>query len=169
MARKGPTQFTRRSRGPEQAGALLRKQIRSVGESRGFAVSRVLTHWEEIVGPDFARATRPIEINYGRGFGATLTVLVSGANAPMVEMQKERIREKVNACYGYAAISRVRLTQTAPVGFGEVQADYHADPAPPSPRAVEHARAATETISDETLRAALESLGARVMSDKKNA
>ena len=42
--------------------------------------------------------------------GATLTLLTTGANAPMLEMQKEKLRQKVNAVYGYNAISRVRIT-----------------------------------------------------------
>ena len=48
--------------------------------------------------------------------------------APMVEMQKEKLREKVNAVYGYAAISRILLTQTASTGFAEGQAEFMAAP-----------------------------------------
>lgn len=34
-------------------------------------------------------------------------------------MQLEQIRAKVNACYGFNAVSRISLTQTAPTGFAE--------------------------------------------------
>ena len=37
----------------------------------------------------------------------------------MLEMQKEQLRAKVNAVYGYNAIARVRITQTAATGFAE--------------------------------------------------
>ena len=49
----------RRIRGFEATSGLLRDQIRKVGESRGFAVARLLTHWPEIAGEDMARITRP--------------------------------------------------------------------------------------------------------------
>ena len=129
---------TRRVRGFEAASGLLKTQVRVAGESRGFAVTRLLTHWAEIVGEDMARMTRPVKVGYGReGMGATLTLLTTGAVAPMVEMQKEKLREKVNAVYGYAAISRILLTQTASTGFAEGQAEFMAVPKanthPPDP------------------------------------
>lgn len=73
-------------------------------------------------------------MGYGReGMGASLTLLVSGAMAPMVEMQKEQLRDRVNAVYGYAAISRILLTQTAATGFAEGQASFAPAAAPKAP------------------------------------
>ena len=46
---------TRRVRGFEATSGLLKDQIRKVGESRGFAVARLLTHWPEIAGEEMAR------------------------------------------------------------------------------------------------------------------
>ena len=163
------TEIKRRKRGFEQAGALASGRIRTASEQRGFAVSRLLTHWAEVVGPDIARVARPVEVNYGRGFGATLTVLTTGAEAPMLEMQKEAIRERVNACYGYAAIHKVRITQTAATGFAEGRAVF--EPAPkarPVERPIaEEASKAARTIGDDGLRAALERLGTNVLSPSK--
>lgn len=156
-------QDRRYGRGPRRAGALLAAEIRAAGESRGFTVSRVLTHWAEIAGEQIARVARPVEISYGRGFGATLTLLCPGAHAPMIEMQKERLREKVNACYGYNAIARVRITQTAPSGFAEPQAAFAARTAAPSPEVAASAHRAVEGVGDEGLRAALEALGRNIL------
>ena len=104
--------------GFSQTSRLLQGRIRTASEARGFAVTRLLTHWDEIVGQATAQIARPVNVSYGReGMGATLTILTTGSQAPMLEMQKEQIREKVNACYGYRAISRVRITQTAPTGL----------------------------------------------------
>ena len=156
------------TRGFKRTSAVLDAQIRRTGESRGFAVSRVLTHWAEIVGEDIAGIARPVEVSYGRsGFGATLTVLTTGAQAPMLEMQKEKLRAKVNAAYGYNAISRVRLTQTAPTGFAEGQAVFAAAPAKgadpaPDPAIVAEAAQTAGPVRDGDLRAALERLGRNV-------
>lgn len=153
----------RRGRGFRTAASLVEARIRDAGKSRGFAVMRLLTHWPEIVGEDLARVTRPGKVAYGRGFGATLTLVCSGAAAPLVQMQAQRIVDKVNACYGYAAISRVRVAQTAPDGFAEKQAEHR--PAPRRDPAVEdRAREAVEGIADPELRAAVEALARNVLS-----
>ena len=102
------------TKGFKRTDSLLSAKIRQASETRGFAQSRLLTQWAEIVGQDVAAISRPVEVSYGRGgMGATLTLLTTGANAPMLEMQKEQLRAKVNAIYGFNAIARVRVTQTA--------------------------------------------------------
>lgn len=169
---------TRRTgtKGFKQTSQLLRKSIRNAAEGRGFAVSRLLTHWAEIVGPETAAIARPVRITYGRhGLGANLTLLTTGAQAPMLEMQKERLREKVNAVYGYNAISRVTITQTASTGFAEGQADFtphpnRAAPPPdltPDPSTLGKAAHLAAPVGDETLRAALEALGQNVLTKSK--
>ena len=161
------------TRGFKRTSAVLGERIRRAGESRGFAVSRLLTHWAEIAGAEIAAIARPVKVGYGRGgFGATLTILTTGAQAPMLEMQKGALRDRVNAVYGYNAISRIHITQTSPDGFSEGQAVF----AGPKPRAkpVEDARvtaravAAASDVDNDELRAALESLGRNVLSRSKS-
>lgn len=156
------------AKGFTRASQLLATRIRVAGESRGFAVSRLLTHWEEVVGEALARVAQPAGITYGReGLGATLTLLVPGPQAPMVEMQKDRIRDKVNACYGYRAIARVRITQTAPQGFAEAQAAFGAAPASaaaPPPEVAAKAAEVAADVENTELRLALAALAANVLS-----
>jgi hypothetical protein len=166
-----PPKLTRRMRGFEAASGLMKDRIRTVGEKRGFAVTRLLTQWEAIVGNDTAAITRPVKVGYTReGMGATLTLLVSAAHAPMVQMQLPRIKDKVNACYGYAAISRISLTQTAPSGFAEGQAEF--TPAPKAAKPLDPVVQAKATqvaagAKDEGLRAALENLAQNFLSRAK--
>jgi hypothetical protein len=158
---------TRRMRGFEPAAGLVKEPIRAAGEARGFAVARLLTHWAEVAGTDLAGKTRPVKIGYGReGMGATLTLLVKSAEAPMVQMGLPALKERVNAVYGYAAISRIHLTQTAPTGFAEGQADFApaAKAAPkPDPETVARAAEAAVGVGDPTLRAALEMLAQNIL------
>ena len=166
-----PNPPNRRLRGFEPASGLLQQRIREAGEKRGFAVTRLLTQWAEVVGEDTARITRPVKIGYGReGMGATLTLLVSPAHAPMVQMDLPRLKDRVNAAYGYAAISRISLTQTAAVGFAEGQAEFA--PAPKraitvDPALQAEARAVAAPVHDETLRAALEALAQNILTRRK--
>jgi len=145
-----------------------------VGESRGFTVSRLLTHWAEIVGEDTAARALPVKIGYGRsGVGATLTLLTTGANAPLLQMQTEKIREKVNGCYGYAAIAKVRITQTATTGFSEGQVQFAPRPVKKPVKIVsteikDTARNVVVGVENKTLQDALALLGENILSKQKS-
>ena len=162
---------TSTTRGFSRAASLMQTRIRKASEQRGFAVTRLLTHWPEVVGKAIAQIATPVNVSYGKGgMGATLTLLTTGAQAPMLEMQKEQIREKVNACYGYSAISRVRITQTAPTGFAEGRVAFAPAPASkktPDPAVQSAAQALSDTIENDDLRAALAALGANVLTKHK--
>ncbi len=164
-----PKDPARRMRGFEPASGLLADRIRKAGESRGFAMTRLLTHWDEIAGEDLARVTRPVKVGYGReGMGATLTLWVQGAMAPLVEMQKAAILARVNAVYGYAAVARITLTQTdpgaGPGGFAEAPSAWAPAPvARPIPPAAVQAAA---DVTDPGLRDALTQLAANVLARK---
>ena len=159
------------TRGFSHAATLMQPRIRSASEERGFAVTRLLTHWAEVVGTATAQIATPVNVSYGKGgMGATLTLLTTGAQAPMLEMQKEQIREKVNACYGYRAISRVRITQTAPTGFAEGRVAFDAAPKQrktPDPAVQSAAKDLSRDVESKDLRAALAALGANVLSKQK--
>ena len=163
-------------RGFEPASGLLKARIRTAGEARGFAVTRLLTHWTEVAGHELARTTRPVKVGYTRdGMGATLTLLTSAAMAPVVQMQLPALRERVNACYGYAAISRIALTQTAATGFAEAQTAFSHAPSPTPGAAVQPRDPATQrlacatarAVADDGLRAALENLAINILSRAK--
>lgn len=163
----------RRTRGFEAASGLLKDQVRVAGESRGFAVARLLTHWPEIAGEQMAAITRPVKVGYGReGMGATLTLLVQAAHAPMVQMDLPRLKERVNAVYGYNAIARISLTQTAATGFAEGQAQFlpaaAARPATPDPVLQAEAARTAAPIRDDGLRAALEALAQNILTRRKS-
>jgi hypothetical protein len=162
------------NKGFTRAASFMSHSIRSVSEQRGFAQSRILTHWEELVGADIAAMARPVKVSYSKGgFGGTLVILTTGAQAPLVEMQKETIRARVNSSYGYNAISRVSITQTAATGFAEGQATFlHKavqDKENPSTEVVSQAKSATEHVQDAGLQRALMALAVNVLNTKKTA
>lgn len=154
----------KRSKGFRQTSALVETRVRTASEGRGFAVSRLLTRWEEVAGPDLAPLCRPLKVGYGRSsLGATLTVLTNGPSAPLLEMQKETLRTRVNACYGYNAISRIAITQTAPDGLS-LEVTKPAREAPkPDAQAVAKAPGYAKGVGNDDLRQALEDLAANVL------
>ncbi len=161
----------RRKRGFETAASLLSDRIRKAAEGRGFAVSRLLTHWPEIAGERLAQMTRPVRVSHRNGgFGATLTLLTTGPAAPLVEMQLPQLRDRVNACYGYNAVQKILLTQTAASGFAEGQALFqHAPPVPALPDPVIRAEAQqiARQFDDPDLAEAMARLTTNIRTRKK--
>lgn len=167
-----PQPLARRKRGFEVAGALLANTLKAPAERRGFGEAKLLTHWAEIMGPEIAAIARPVKITWGRGFGGTLVLLTTGGHAPILEMQKERILERVNATYGYRAVAHVHITQTAPTGFAEGRVAFQ--PAPPKPPAapdparLARAMADVDGIEDQGLKDALARLARNVLTPRGN-
>ena len=164
--------YEKRRKGFQRTSILVEQKLRAAGESRGFAITRLLTHWSEIVGEQIAQICTPVKVSYAqKGFGATLVILTTGAQAQMLEMQLPQLREKVNACYGYNAISRLRITQTAPVGFSDGKAWFNAAPkriVPElCPETAAKAAAIACDIKDEGLRAALAAFGENIIKHEK--
>ena len=161
----------RRKRGFESAGALLAGAIKAPAEKRGFGEAKLLTHWPEIVGEDIAAIARPVKITWGRGFGGTLVLLTTGSNAPVLEMQKDRIADRVNATYGYRAVAHVHITQTAPTGFAEGQVAFRAPapkaPPPPDPARLARAMEGMDGIEDARLKEALARLARNVLTPRQ--
>ncbi len=164
----------RRMRGFERTDGLLSARIAKASEGRGFAVSRLVTHWAEVAGQELAKCTRPVRISYGRGgFGATLTLLVRGAEAPFIQAELPKLKDRVNACYGYAAVARIQLTQTAASGFAEGQAEFlpkphGTGPELPGEQAQKRGQVAASEVEDPDLRLALSRMGAHILKDKSD-
>ena len=106
----------KKSGGFKRTSELLKRRITQASEGRGFSETRLLTHWSSFVGNGLAEKTHPVKISFSSGgLGATLTILTTGPHALEVEMMKTQIKEKVNAAYGYNAVTRINITQTAEI------------------------------------------------------
>lgn len=161
--------YERKARGFLRAGELTPAALKTASAKRGFAELRLLTEWRAVVGEALARVCRPVKVSYSRkgpGLGATLIVTAEGARAPEVDMQKERILEKVNAFYGYRAVSRLSIDQsrapmmTTPPGMAEAPAGWTGPAPKPAPKPV-------DGVEDEGLALALARLGANVTAKAK--
>ena len=102
----------------KRTSELLKRRIGEASEGRGFSETRLLTHWSTFVGIGLSDKTYPIKISFASGgLGATLTILTTGPHALELEMLKHQIKDKVNAAYGYNAVARIKITQTAETGL----------------------------------------------------
>ena len=161
-----------RKNGFKKASVLLKRNIQRASESRGFAQSRVLTHWDEIVGEDISSVSIPTKVSYRTdGLGATLTILTSGSNGPILEMQKEFIRNKINAVYGYNAVHKIKITQSSPIaliGKNEDSKNIMSKENKISGEISPDLEKAVNEIDDKNLRQGLEELAINVFTKLRN-
>ena len=154
----------------EQGGDAPRQnRVRAAGEMVGaiggmafkrfgFVQGAVVSRWPEIVGPRYARVSAPESIRFpaGKKAGGTLTLLVEGAHAPLMQHLGPTIIERVNRFFGYEAVARISFRQ-GPVTKA---------PAPrtrPQPAAVPaELGEGLRAIADPELRTVLESLAGRL-------
>ncbi|HEU0059279.1 MAG TPA: DciA family protein [Hyphomicrobiaceae bacterium] len=136
----------------------------------GFSTAHLVMDWPAIAGKDLAAVCAPERLKWpprrpeaeeaeaepvrGRR-GATLVVRVEAARALDIQYKRQQILERINAYFGYAAVSDLRLVQA---------------PLPASAGGAERRRTAPtravvpdlEGIPDGALREALTRLGSRL-------
>jgi hypothetical protein len=79
---------------------------------RGLARAELLSWWPDIVGAAYAGHTAPEKIRWPRDGGAgTLFVACDPALALQFSYEADRVRERLNGFFGYAAIGSVRIVQ----------------------------------------------------------
>ncbi len=150
------------SRASDAAKALIGQPL----AKRGFAQSRLLTEWDEVVGADLAMLVRPLRLSHAskEGMGGTLTLGVLGVRALEAQHQEPMIIERVNAHYGYRAVARVRLSQVGPEIFAKAKLET---PTPePTSQQQKVVKSTVAPVADDDLREALERLGRNIATRK---
>jgi len=170
-------------RGPPQgrtfrrAWSAVSRSVRDAAGRHGFAEPDVLLRWHEVVGAALAGVCRPLRVEYGRratGLGATLTVATDGAHATEIAHQSQQIIDRVNGFYGYRAVSRIRIDQSAghAPGFAERGTGFAPEAATPDVKdsnARARAEAITARVENPELRAALTGLGESILGRRAGA
>lgn len=124
----------------------------------GFVQGAVVSRWPEIVGERYAKVSTPESIRFpaGKKAGGTLTLLVEGAHAPLMQHLGPTIIERVNRFFGYQAVARIAFRQ----GAAQKPSARPSRPEPaPVPRELGEGLRA---IADPELRTVLESLAGKL-------
>lgn len=109
-----PAQSTRPIRlPPPTIGAFVQKIAKPIYRQHGFTDYRILTHWHDIVGRQWAGHCLPERLSYprGRSAGATLTVRVDGPLAVELQHAIPQILDRVNGFVGRHAITELKIVQ----------------------------------------------------------
>jgi hypothetical protein len=155
-------------------GSLVPGLTKKAFEKHGFSAAALITDWATIVGHELAAATSPDKLKWPKGIaayeeveggaagrpGATLIVRVDPARALDVQYQTRQLMERINAYFGYRAVTGVRLLQ-APLDVAPNKPVPRA-PAPVAPAASK----AVANVKDEALKSSLERLGSSIFRSK---
>ena len=154
-------------------GKFIGKLTKKAFEKHGFSAATLLTDWRTIVGSDIAAYTAPERLKWPRGVeaysdvsddgagrpGATLVLRVDPVRALDVSYKSRQLIERINAYFGYKAVSELRFIQ-APVAELQPQPPLaRPRPAAPTPQ--------VQAVADDGLREALAKLEATMAARAK--
>ena len=94
---------------------MIEPMVAPSANERGFAISRLISHWHDIVG-DTAAWCRPTDIHFPRGSrnNGTLKLQIASGRGPQAQAMSAQIIDQVNAAFGYQAVGRITLWQNLP-------------------------------------------------------
>ncbi|MFZ5748880.1 MAG: DUF721 domain-containing protein [Pseudomonadota bacterium] len=156
--RRQPRTEPKRSNRARAVSDLLPDVGRAAFRKFGFVQHAVVSRWAEIVGDRYAQVSVPESIRFPQGERAqgVLSLIVSGAHAPMMQHIAPEIVERVNRFFGYPAVASVRFRH------GEVKRRKAAPPRPAPAPVPEELGESLRGIADLELRSVLEALAAGV-------
>jgi hypothetical protein len=142
--------------GPKPLADLIGAAIGAAFRRQGFASSEIVTHWDDIVGPQIAAVTEPIRMRWMRSSGdesppATLVLRVEGPVALEIQHLADVIIERVNCPVGAIALQQAPLMRTR-----------HRPQRPAIDEKLAQSIAARSGIADDRLRSAIGRLGAAI-------
>jgi hypothetical protein len=124
----------------------------------GFVQHSVVSRWAEIVGERYAEVSSPESIRFppGKRAEGVLSLVVSGAHAPMMQHIAPEIVERVNRFFGYTAVARLHIRH------GAVTRPEKTAPLPKLAPITEEMGESLRGIVDPELKAVLEALASGV-------
>lgn len=141
---------------------LVGNALQSAFKRQGFAAVDIISHWEDIVGPELAGRTEPLKLVWPRREDpfstGTLTVRVEGVYALELQHLAPVVIERVNRYFGWACVGRLAIRQ----GPVTRKARRPALPLEPAAEAVAAVEQSLGEFEDEGLKSALARLGAMV-------
>ncbi|MFM9941350.1 MAG: DUF721 domain-containing protein [Hyphomicrobiaceae bacterium] len=154
--------------GAKSVGSFVPRLTRQAFEKYGFSTATLITDWATIVGADLAKWTEPERLRWPKAVsvradsvdepdqgrpGAMLILRVDPGRALDIQYKARQITERINAYFGYRAVADLRLVQ-APLTSA---ANLAPRVTPPAARQMPPP-AAINTVTDDSLRAALEQM-----------
>lgn len=138
-------------------------------ERKYIALGRIVTHWKEIIGEDFAERAQPAKIHYRKAKNpkekatAHLDIAASSADCAVLVYQKDVILQRINNIFGEAWVSDIKFLhrdikiRSTPQKRIKTLTEAQKN----------HLSQLLEDIEDPELRQTLEGLGIAILQDIK--
>jgi hypothetical protein len=108
-----PPARKRRSAAP--LADLVGQCVNEAFSRQGFAAVNIVTHWDDIVGPELAGRSEPMRLYWPRREDpdsvGTLAVRVEGAYAIELQHLAPVVMERVNRYFGWRCVGRITIRQ----------------------------------------------------------
>ena len=108
----------------QRLSTMIEPMIAPSARERGFAISRLISHWHNTVG-SLSEWCRPADIHFPRGSrnNGTLKLQIASGRGPQVQAMTQQIIDAVNASFGYRAVDRITIVQSlaSPSQIAETQ------------------------------------------------
>lgn len=168
MADQGRKKDDTRYAGTRPLAALIPGLARKAVGKRGFMDARILNEWPQIVGEDLARHAHPDRLSFPRGRrdAGTLHIRAEGPMATELQHLERIVVDRINAHFGYRAVSGIKLLQAPPTRTSErrAKAAPAKKPLPPAdPGDLSALKKRLDSVEDPDLRAVLERIGEAVL------
>ena len=91
-----------------------------VFERKYIALGRIVTHWKEIVGEEYAERAQPAKIHYFKPKNpkekpkATLDIAASSADCAVLVYRKDLILQRINQLFGDSWVSDIKFLHVEP-------------------------------------------------------
>src|SRR5260370_32436353 len=105
---------------PKPLAELVSVCVADVFARQGFTSCAIVTHWDDIVGPEIAAVAEPIRMQWIRSRDpdeappATLVLRAEGPAALEIQHMAGVILERVNRYIGWRAVDRLALRKAPP-------------------------------------------------------
>lgn len=152
----------KRSYVTQALGNTITKLTRTTYGKRGFADGEILHRWSTIVGDLLAKASHPEKISYptGKNGDGTLYLRVGNPGLALdIQHMEPIILDRINAHFGYRAISRLKMIQ-APLPEIKEKTDFRLRALTASER--QSLDGLLNMVDDRDLKKVLENLGQAV-------
>ncbi|MEM6781149.1 MAG: DciA family protein [Pseudomonadota bacterium] len=133
------------------------------------ALGRIVTHWSEIIGEDFADKAQPIKIHYRKSKDkskkaeATLEVATTSAHASTLVYQKDVMLERINQIFGDRWVNDIKFKHV-PFEAKAQKSRKRAKTLKPEDK--KNLSDMLENIEDPDIKSRLQSMGASLLKDR---
>ncbi|MPT46997.1 MAG: DUF721 domain-containing protein [Sphingobium sp.] len=156
--KKARPQEAERIGGPRSIADLMPRIGGAAFRRFGFVQSSIVTRWAEIAGDRYAALSLPESIRFpaGKKEKGTLSLIVMGGHAPIIQHVIPEIIERVNRFFGYEAVVKVAI-RPGEITRRSSDTIPRSLPVPPQP-VPDDMNASLRAIADPELRTVLEAM-----------